>query len=84
MTGKTRGGKGGFGNVSRRNFVAGASALGVGVGLTPFLNRRAQASTEVKVLNWQGYGTDEKWALEAFKKATGLTSCTNTTTPNRR
>ncbi len=26
----------------------------------------------MKVLNWQGYGTDEKWALEAFKKATGL------------
>ena len=72
MTGKTRGGKGSFGNVSRRRFVAGASALGVGAGLTPFLSRRAQASTEVKVLNWQGYGTDEAWALEAFKKATGL------------
>lgn len=72
MTGKTRTGKGSFGNVSRRHFVAGASALGVGMGLSPFISRRAMASTEVKVLNWQGYGTDEKWALEAFKKATGL------------
>lgn len=72
MTGNRRGGKGSFGTVSRRHFVAGASALCVGMGLSPFISRRAQASTEVKVLNWQGYGTDEAWALEAFKKATGL------------
>lgn len=31
------------------------------------------AGGEIKVLNWQGYGTDEKWALDAFKKATGIT-----------
>lgn len=72
MTGKMRGGKGSFGNVSRRRFVAGASAIGVGLGLSPFISSRASAGTEVKVLNWQGYGTDEAWALEAFKKATGL------------
>jgi spermidine/putrescine transport system substrate-binding protein len=24
------------------------------------------------VLNWQGYGTDEKWALEMFEKSTGI------------
>ncbi|MGA1206106.1 MAG: hypothetical protein ACO3ZW_09960 [Opitutales bacterium] len=32
---------------------------------------RSHAAGEIKVLNWQGYGTDEKWALEAFEKATG-------------
>ena len=68
MTGKTRF----LNNVSRRKFVAGASALGLGMGVAPFISRRAMAAGEVKVLNWQGYGTDEKWALDAFKAATGL------------
>ena len=27
---------------------------------------------EIRVLNWQGYGTDEAWALEMFKEQTGL------------
>jgi spermidine/putrescine transport system substrate-binding protein len=27
---------------------------------------------EIRVLNWQGYGTDEPWALEIFKEKTGL------------
>lgn len=72
MTGKTRGLNGGLGTVSRRKFVAGASALALGAGVAPFVSRRAMAAGEVKVLNWQGYGTDEKWALEIFKKATGL------------
>lgn len=34
--------------------------------------RRAKAATRITVLNWQGYGTDEKWALEIFAKATGI------------
>ena len=34
--------------------------------------RRALAATKITVLNWQGYGTDEKWALEAFTAATGI------------
>ena len=25
-------------------------------------------SAEIRVLNWQGYGTDEKWAVETFTK----------------
>lgn len=71
MTGKTI--KGGIAHVTRRHFVAGASTLGLaaGLGMGPFI-RKASANTEVKVLNWQGYGTDEPWALEAFKAATGL------------
>jgi len=32
----------------------------------------AHAAGQLKVLNWQGYGTDEKWALELFKQKTGL------------
>lgn len=32
----------------------------------------ALAGGELKVLNWQGYGTDEKWALEMFEKKTGI------------
>ncbi|MEQ8965254.1 MAG: extracellular solute-binding protein [Azospirillaceae bacterium] len=32
----------------------------------------AQAgAAEIRVLNWQGYGTDESWAVEAFSEATG-------------
>ena len=32
----------------------------------------AHAEQELRVLNWQGYGTDEAWALEAFQKQTGI------------
>ena len=32
----------------------------------------AQAEQELRVLNWQGYGTDEAWALEDFQKQTGI------------
>ena len=28
---------------------------------------------EVRVLNWQGYGTDEAWAIELFEEQTGYT-----------
>ncbi|MFO1350522.1 MAG: extracellular solute-binding protein [Gammaproteobacteria bacterium] len=30
-------------------------------------------AAELRVLNWQGYGTDEAWALELFKTKTGHT-----------
>jgi spermidine/putrescine transport system substrate-binding protein len=29
-------------------------------------------SGEIRVLNWQGYGTDEKWALDIFTERTGV------------
>lgn len=54
--------------VSRRSaltLMGGAAALGL-------THRTARAAGEIKVLNWQGYGTDEKWALEIFEKKTGL------------
>ena len=27
---------------------------------------------EIRVLNWQGFGTDESWSLELFREATGI------------
>lgn len=57
---------------SRREFltIMGAGALatsGLGAAIRP-----ARAAGTVTVLNWQGYGTDEKWAIEAFTKKTGI------------
>lgn len=54
--------------LSRRSALAlmgGAAAFGL-------THKAAQAAGEIKVLNWQGYGTDEKWALEMFEKKTGI------------
>jgi spermidine/putrescine transport system substrate-binding protein len=34
--------------------------------------RPARAAGEIRVLNWQGYGTDEPWAIEAFTAKTGV------------
>jgi spermidine/putrescine transport system substrate-binding protein len=60
----------GLATSSRRQFLAGASALGIGAA-TLGAPHVARAAGEVKVLNWQGYGTDEDWAVAAFQKATG-------------
>src|SRR5436853_1836612 len=54
--------------LSRRSALAlmgGAATFGL-------TGRIAHAAGEIKVLNCQGYGTDEKWALEMFEKKTGL------------
>ena len=32
----------------------------------------ARAADRITVLNWQGYGTDESWAIEAFTAETGI------------
>ena len=55
---------------SRRN-ILGILSTGLLAG-TVGLPGRASAATKITVLNWQGYGTDEKWALDAFTKATGI------------
>lgn len=34
---------------------------------------QAAAADEIRVLNWQGYGTDIEWSLEEFQAATGHT-----------
>ena len=60
-------------HLSRRTFHALISSS-FGAGLLPLLvPRRADAAaTEITVLNWKGYGTDEAFALKAFAQATGI------------
>jgi len=36
------------------------------------LSTLANADTTIRVLNWQGYGTDEAWSLEIFEESTGI------------
>lgn len=47
----------------------GAAVLAIGLGANS-LDARA-AAKEIRVLNWQGYGTDETWATDMFEKKTG-------------
>ncbi|MGE0210749.1 MAG: PotD/PotF family extracellular solute-binding protein [Parvibaculaceae bacterium] len=54
--------------MSRRTVFAGMAFAGA---LAAWTASPALAAGEIKVLNWQGYGTDEKWALEMFEKKTG-------------
>ncbi|MET1025908.1 MAG: extracellular solute-binding protein [Dongiaceae bacterium] len=56
--------------VSRRRFLTASAATLTGLLAAPRL-LRAQ-STSITVLNWQGYGTDEAWALTAFQRQTGI------------
>lgn len=61
------------GQMNRRDF---GILLGSGVAATAlsgFLPQRASAASEITVLNWQGYGTDEAWALKIFTDKTGIT-----------
>ncbi|MFV0490633.1 MAG: PotD/PotF family extracellular solute-binding protein [Pseudorhodobacter sp.] len=55
---------------SRRRFLANTGAAAAAVSL--FKPGMARAATSITVLNWQGYGTDESWALEKFTEATGI------------
>jgi spermidine/putrescine-binding protein len=58
--------------IERRPFFARALAL-VALALLAAgaVSPPAGAAKEVRVLNWQGYGTDEAWAIEAFEKRHG-------------
>ena len=59
--------------ITRRRFVAGAGVIGLGAATGVIAAPRiVRAEGKITVLNWQGYGTDEAWAVEAFKKATGI------------
>lgn len=55
----------------RFNLLLGAGLIGGVAGLRPG-SSRAQATKTITVLNWQGYGTDEAFALKSFKAATGI------------
>lgn len=58
------------GRITRRRFVAGSAAVGLATIAAPRIVRADGG--KITVLNWQGYGTDEAWALEEFKKKTGI------------
>ncbi len=49
----------------KRVFAIATTALFAGMIAT------AAGAAEVSVLNWQGYGTDEAWGIEAFEAKTG-------------
>jgi spermidine/putrescine transport system substrate-binding protein len=55
--------------LSRRTLMAAFGALLAGSALAT--HALAQAK-EIHVLNWQGYGTDEKWATDQFEQKTGI------------
>ena len=55
--------------LSRRTALAGIASTAAIAATAP---RSARASGPLTVLNWQGYGTDEAWALEAFTAETGI------------
>jgi spermidine/putrescine transport system substrate-binding protein len=58
------------GSISRREFsLLALSSLAA----PPFIKTRALAAETITVLNWQGYGTDEEWALKTFAEKTGIT-----------
>jgi spermidine/putrescine transport system substrate-binding protein len=57
--------------ISRRALM-GTAAATIAAAATLAVSPRARAAGDLHLLNWQGYGTDEAWALEAFKKKTGL------------
>ena len=54
-------------HLSRRSFHAVfGGALGTGLFAVAAPRRRRAATTEITVLNWKGYGTDEAFALKDF------------------
>jgi spermidine/putrescine transport system substrate-binding protein len=59
-----------FSRRSAINVTVTGALIGIALGmLAPSPSRGA---TEVHVLNWQGYGTDEAWAVALFEERTGM------------
>jgi spermidine/putrescine transport system substrate-binding protein len=54
---------------NRRTFNTFLGAIGAGL-VAPWASRAA--ASEITVLNWKGYGTDEAFAVKAFAEATGI------------
>ncbi|MEM7022867.1 MAG: extracellular solute-binding protein [Pseudomonadota bacterium] len=46
--------------------------VGAGLAASLLLASGSAVAEQIRVLNWQGYGTDEAWALEAFQGETGI------------
>lgn len=55
---------------NRKLFGRAVAGLTLALGLA--LGAGQSRADEIRVLNWQGYGTDEAWALELFKERTGI------------
>jgi spermidine/putrescine transport system substrate-binding protein len=53
---------------TRRTFIASVGATAASL----YIPMRARAAGTITVLNWQGYGTDEAWAVKAFTEKTGI------------
>ncbi len=45
--------------------------LSIAAGLTAVLVAAGAQAAEIRVLNWNGYGTDLEWAVKAFEEKTG-------------
>ncbi|ESR27013.1 ABC transporter substrate-binding protein [Lutibaculum baratangense] len=58
--------------LSRRRMLTLTGSGLVALAGSRHLVRPARAAGRITVLNWQGYGTDERWAVEAFTEATGI------------
>ena len=54
------------------NEEAHASGFCSGSGAAHGCGRVVHAAGELRVLNWQGYGTDEEWAVTIFEERTGF------------
>src|ERR1700735_3438461 len=64
-------GSGKMTNRRDRNVLALLSAAGTAAWLGMF-SSSALAASELHILNWQGWGTDEPWAISQFEKAHGV------------
>jgi spermidine/putrescine transport system substrate-binding protein len=59
--------------INRRHLLTMAGYGGLTAAATKLGVSSARADDTITVLNWQGYGTDEAWALKIFKAKTGIT-----------
>jgi spermidine/putrescine transport system substrate-binding protein len=55
--------------LNRRTAVA---AVAAALACSAVIPSAFAQSKEIRVLNWQGYGTDEKWATDQFEQKTGI------------
>ncbi|PZM14514.1 spermidine/putrescine ABC transporter substrate-binding protein [Rhizobium tubonense] len=59
-------------NTTRRQTLALIGTGALAAAASTIMPRQLRAATKITVLNWQGYGTDEKWAVKAFTDKTGI------------
>jgi spermidine/putrescine transport system substrate-binding protein len=58
--------------INRRSFGVLVGSGLVASASTSLFARRSRAAETITVLNWQGYGTDEAWALKEFSAKSGI------------